>query len=195
MQLIFGLGNPDKKYKNTRHNLGAMLIEHLRDTLPSLSTGIYPLYQWSTHRLKGQLFNLITPNTPMNHSGYAVKAAIQQFDSSPSQCIICFDDIYLPYGSLRLRLKGGHGNQNGFTHIISVCQTQQIPRLRLGIDSNFEYGQMSTYVLSPFTKEELSTLNFFLEHAGLVIITCLTCNNKKAMEIANQKKTFLSSKL
>lgn len=154
MPLLVGLGNIGEKYIGSRHNIGFDIIGRLADTLKvQLTPGKGPfLYAQGQHR--GNKTILLVPTTYMNNSGEAVLRACRLFDIAPEDTFICYDDINLPPGKLRIRKSGGHGGHNGLKDVIEKLKTNDIPRLRFGIGKEFTPGRQSDYVLSPFPPEQ-----------------------------------------
>ena len=138
MQEIFliGLGNPGKKYYNSRHNIGFLLLEKLskkynsnfllKDKLKS---------SCSEFHLNNSTFRLFLPNTFMNNSGDAVRAIVDWYKINLDQIFIIVDDKDLPLGKIRFRRKGSSGGHNGLKSIIEQLQTQNFKRIRIGIGS------------------------------------------------------------
>lgn len=173
MALIVGLGNPGKEYEGTRHNIGFELIDQLSDVLSIPLEQSNGLYQIGEGRFKGQNVALLKPMTYMNKSGRAVSKALVETGCTPDQCLVCYDDINLDAGVMRLRPKGSAGGHNGIEDIINQLQTNSFPRLRIGIGSDFSRGRQVEYVLSPFTPKQREELNRVLEVASEAVITFL----------------------
>lgn len=185
MALIVGLGNPGVEYKGTRHNIGFELIDSLSD---KLSIPLKPgngLFHIGTGRFKGQKVTLLKPDTFMNRSGKAVTKALAQTGEKPGDCMICYDDIHLDVGKIRIRPKGSAGGHNGLADIIEKVDTQQLPRLRIGIGNDFGKGRQAEYVLSPFTPEQRDKMNEVLEVASDAILTFLRGGVNLAMNKFN----------
>lgn len=173
MALIAGLGNPGAEYHKTRHNVGFELIDILSD---KLSISLEPdngLYQIGEGRFKGKSVVLLKPTTFMNRSGKAVKKALNKSGFSPSECLICYDDIHLDIGTIRLRATGSSGGHNGVADIINELQTRDFPRMRIGIGNDFRRGQQANYVLSPFSKNQIQEIESALDVASNAILTFL----------------------
>src|SRR5699024_7807314 len=101
-------------------------------------------------RYRGHQLTLIRPTTYMNNSGDAIQQALNWFKLSPEQCLVCYDDLHLDVGALRLRSKGSAGGHNGIKDIINKLGTKNFARLRIGIGNDFRDGQQVPYVLSSF---------------------------------------------
>ena len=133
---LIGLGNPGKKYFNSRHIIGFLLLEKLskkynsnfllKDKLKS---------SCSEFQINNSIFRLFLPNTFMNNSGYAVRAIVDWYKINLDQILIIVDDKDLPLGKIRYRKKGSSGGHNGLKSIIEQLQTQNFKRIRIGIGS------------------------------------------------------------
>lgn len=158
MRAILGIGNPGNRYENTRHNVGFTLIDRLAQDLNlSFLDSKYDFY-YAGGNLFDSRFLLIKPTTYVNRSGQAALDVINNFNINISDFLIIYDDINLKLGDIRIRKKGGDGGHNGINSIIYDIQTDQFPRIRFGIGSEFEKGYMADYVLSKFSSEEYTVL-------------------------------------
>jgi len=159
-RFIVGLGNPEKKYRNTRHNLGFLLIEQLLKKYNSQLTLKNKLRSYySEFNLEGTKYNLFMPNTYMNNSGEAVKAILDWYSIEPEQLLIIVDDIDIPLGKIRFRNRGGSGGHNGLKSIISKLNSEEFKRIRIGIGTpplNKEGRDPNTisHVLGRISKDE-----------------------------------------
>ena len=185
MALIIGLGNIGSEYDGTRHNIGFEVVDRLADQLSiRFEDGRGPFY-WGEGSFKGQKITLIKPTTYMNRSGKAVTKALALTGSLPEECLVCYDDINLPPGKLRLRPSGSSAGHNGLQDIIDSLSTDQFPRLRIGIGNTFNRGRQSDYVLSPFTAEERIIMNDTIDLACDAILTFLRGGINLAMNKFN----------
>jgi len=134
LQLVVGLGNPGDKYAGTRHNVGFMALDRL-----AAGAGVGFRQQGKLHGLLAEVgqgrsrLRLLKPQTFMNDSGRAIRAALDWFSLEPRQLLVVVDDMDLPLGSLRLRAAGSAGGHNGLRSTIAHLGTQAFPRLRIGI--------------------------------------------------------------
>ncbi len=159
MRLIVGIGNPGDRYKNNRHNIGFMVLDYFA-TINSLS--FYPSrgdYYFAEGILEGQQYQLIKPSTYVNNSGVAVSQALEKTKTNLYDLFIVYDDVNLPHAELKVKAKGSNGGHNGIGSIIYHLNSDEFARLRIGVDSNFERGEMADYVLTDFTADELDILN------------------------------------
>lgn len=165
MPFIIGLGNPGSKYAGTRHNIGFEFIDRLAQSMSvRLGPGKGP-FQVGKSNYGGESVYLIKPTTYMNNSGDAVRQALNWYKEDIDQCLICYDDIDLDIGTIRLRPGGSAGGHNGIKDIITKLGTDAFPRLRIGIGNNFSRGQQVQYVLSPFSDEERQVIDTVLDKA------------------------------
>ena len=133
---LIGLGNPGKKYSNSRHNVGFLLLENLSKKYNSnflLKDKLKCFY--SEFKINNCTYRLFLPNTFMNNSGDAVKAIVNWYKINLDQIFIIVDDKDLPIGKIRFRKKGSSGGHNGLKSIIEKFQTQNFNRVRIGIGS------------------------------------------------------------
>ncbi|MDQ3098380.1 MAG: aminoacyl-tRNA hydrolase [bacterium] len=158
MILISGLGNPEKQYLNTRHNIGFMAIDLLHDQ-------IAPQDKWSkSSKLQGEIvktesFLLLKPTTYMNLSGKAVKAAQQMYKIEPSNIWILHDDLDLELGRLKIQIGGGAAGHNGIKSIMESLGTSEFTRWRIGIGRPpHDAMDSADFVLDKLTKSEETIL-------------------------------------
>lgn len=136
MKLIVGLGNPGKQYEHTRHNAGFDVLDRLADRL---NTGISQNKfnaKITVVRKGGEQIMLMKPETFMNNSGEAVIQAVQFYKIAVEDILVIHDDLDLPVGKIRIRTSGSAGGQKGMKNIIDHLHTQDITRIRVGIDKN-----------------------------------------------------------
>ena len=155
--LIVGLGNIGEKYKNTRHNIGFKILDHLCEK-EGLSFETKKLGDLTTYRFKGRQFILLKPSTYMNLSGKAVKYWMDQEKIPLENLLVVTDDLNLPFGTLRVKTKGSDGGHNGLRDIQQVLQTTKYPRFRFGISDAFNKGRQVDYVLGEWSPEEEAKL-------------------------------------
>lgn len=158
MKLIVGLGNPGKQYENTRHNMGYNTIDKLAEKLGIKFDKEKFKGQLAIGSLKNEKFILLKPLTFMNLSGEAVGKVAKFYDIDPLDILVIYDDMDLPIGKLRVREKGSSGGQNGMKNIISHLNTQDFPRIRIGIGKP-DNKDIINYVLSKFNKDDSQIIN------------------------------------
>jgi peptidyl-tRNA hydrolase, PTH1 family len=154
VKLIVGLGNPGPRYENTRHNVGFWVIDRLSE-----QWGI-PVNKekWKglsgTGRVGTETVTLLKPMTFMNLSGESVRPAMDWLKCTVDDVLIIYDDLDLPLGHLRLRLKGSSGGHNGVKSVVQHLGTQSIKRIKIGIGRPQTPQPIPDYVLSPFAPDE-----------------------------------------
>lgn len=185
MALIVGLGNPGVEYKGTRHNVGFELIDNLSEKLTITLKQGNGLFFFGEGQFKGKTVTLLKPTTFMNNSGKAVSKALAVTGNSPMDCMVCYDDIHLDVGRIKLKPSGSAGGHNGVADIIHRLQTKEFPRLRIGIGNDFERGRQSEYVLSPFSSTQRKQMDETLEIASDAILTFLRGGIEAAMNQFN----------
>ena len=133
MFCIVGLGNPEKKYENTRHNIGFDVIDAIAEkySIAVRERGFRALF--GKGAIEGQRVILLKPQTYMNLSGEAVKLAGGFYKIPPERIIVLSDEVSLPPGKLRIRQSGSAGGHNGLKNIIAHLHSDQFPRIRLGV--------------------------------------------------------------
>lgn len=165
MPLIIGLGNPGNKYAGTRHNIGFEFIDKLAQKMSvRLGPGKGPFHV-GKGRHAGYSVYLIKPTTYMNNSGDAVRQAVNWYKEDIGNCLVCYDDLDLDIGTIRLRPGGSAGGHNGIKDIIQKLGTNDFPRLRIGIGNEFPRGQQVQHVLSPFSEDEREVIEPTLDKA------------------------------
>lgn len=181
---FFGLGNPGPAYERTRHNIGFCVVDFLRQK--------FDLY-WESARyarvcqttFKGIRLYLFQPTTYMNLSGKAIAYYTKELHLDIGQWVVVTDEIQLPFGVLRLNLRGSSGGHNGLRNIIETLSRMDFPRLRIGIGKNFPVGKQVEYVLSPFSEEEERELPKILTAAAECLLTGAQEGWEKAMNRFN----------
>ncbi len=185
MPIIVGLGNPGQKYAGTRHNIGFELIDLLADALSvRMGPGKGP-FLVGKGRHAGHNLYLVKPTTYMNNSGNAVQKVLHWYKEQPGQCLVCYDDLDLSVGTIRLRRGGSAGGHNGIKDIIQKLGTNKFPRLRIGIGNDFPKGQQVQHVLSSFTPEEAETMESVLDKAVDATFTFVREGIEQAMNDFN----------
>lgn len=164
--IIVGLGNPGKKYELTRHNAGFLFADLLADKQNEKINKIQFKSVICTVELGGCRCLLMKPQTMMNNSGEAVRQAAAFYKIPPEKTIVVFDDISLPCGKLRIRRKGSAGGHNGIKSIIYHLNSDNFPRIKLGVgEKPHPDYDLADWVLSNFKKDEIPLLRQAAENA------------------------------
>ena len=183
--LIVGLGNPGPEYAGTRHNVGFEVIDCLasRHHIPLHRRTLRALFGEGV--VEGHLVILAKPMTYVNRSGEAVGAIARHYQISPENIVVIVDDIALPTGKLRLRLKGSSGGHNGLESIQQHLRTMEYPRVRIGVGAA-QPGTMVEHVLSRFRPEEQTLISVAIERAADAVEAALREGFEKAMNTYNR---------
>lgn len=184
--LIAGLGNPGPKYEYTRHNAGFLCIDLLAQQLGVKIDRIKFKSIVADTTIDGRRCLLMKPQTFMNNSGEAVRDAANFYKIPPEHVIILFDDISLPPGKLRIRRKGSDGGHNGIKSIIYLLNSDQFPRVKLGVGAkpHPDYD-LADWVLSPFQKDELPRMKEAMEKACEAVRLIVQDDMDHAMNLYN----------
>lgn len=169
MKLIVGLGNPSKKYENTRHNTGFAVIDK---TLAKLNVELDKNKfnaDYTMINRNGEKIYILKPLTYMNLSGEAVAPFMKYFGIEPEDLVVVHDDLDLPVGKIRLRQSGSCGGQNGMRNIIDLLGDSNIKRIRVGIGKD-PLIPVVDYVLGKTKKEDLEVYNQALDKASDALI-------------------------
>ena len=170
MKLIVGLGNPDKKYDNTYHNIGFLCIDSLAAALGASFNKKYANASVSELHYNGEKIILAKPQTYMNLSGESVIALKNKFKIEDEDILILLDDIDLPVGKMRFRTSGSAGTHNGLRNIVQMLSSTSFPRLRIGIGKD-EKMELADYVLSKINTDNWNILQDTILQAVDLITT------------------------
>lgn len=184
--LIAGLGNIGPDYYNTRHNIGFQVLDYLADK--HNATFESARYAFTTRfKYKARTFVLIKPTTYMNLSGKAVSYWLEKEKLGTDKLLVITDDISLPLGKLRMRMKGSDGGHNGLANIIQMLGSASFPRLRFGIGDTFLKGRQVDFVLGKWSDEEYSTVE---EKVKLASDAAISFGSIGAARTMNHFNTF-----
>jgi len=183
--LIAGLGNPGAQYEKTRHNAGFRVIDALAKQVGADFQSWQDLGEYAKVSIGGAEVLLAKPMTYMNLSGQLVSGLARFYKIPPEKILICFDDMSLNVGDIRLRPSGSAGGQKGMKHIIEQLGTDKIARLRVGIGPKPDYFAAADFVLGKFTAEEKPLLETAIDKATQAIKVYLQDGLDKAMNQFN----------
>jgi len=201
MKLVVGLGNPERSYVGTRHNVGFEVIDRLAEKLGWVAAGEFDrmartkfdglLYDGSLARTSGESERLVLlkPTTYMNLSGQAVQATMGFYQMKPDDVMVVLDDLALPCGKLRIRPGGSDGGHNGLRDIQRALGTNEYPRLRLGIDAPPPPVPGKQYVLGKFSPEQRKLVDPAVTRAASAIVTWIDRGIETAMNQFNADAT------
>ena len=180
MKLVVGLGNPGKKYEQTKHNIGFMCLDFYANKANE-TFKFDRKFNGETLKIGNTIF--LKPHTFMNLSGQSLRSVMDYYNIDLEDILVIYDDFALPLGKLRLREQGSSGGHNGIKSIIEHVGTDEFKRIRIGIDSN-PLIAAKDYVLGSFTKEDLDTVLASVKTTKLIIDDFTS--NKDFNNIMNQ---------
>jgi PTH1 family peptidyl-tRNA hydrolase len=193
VRLIVGLGNPGIEYQFTPHNAGFLAIDRIADDCGVMLTNRRGRALTARAKLSGQDVLLAKPETFMNLSGLSVAALIQEFEISPQDVIVLYDELALPLGTIRIRERGSANGHNGVKSISGVLGTEEWLRIRIGVgkpamaDGREIKAGGKDYLLSPMRKQELAMLDEVLDRAKGAVEMVLTEGVGAAMNRFNRR--------
>lgn len=188
MYVIAGLGNPGRKYENTRHNIGFITLDYLADKNDIKINKIKHKALVGEGFISGQKVLLVKPQTYMNLSGNSIREIVDYYKIAVDKLIVIYDDVDIPAGRLRIRKKGSAGTHNGMRSIIYDIQSDQFPRIRIGIGGERKM-ELADYVLGGFSKEEKT----IMENAVIKAASAVECILDKGIDIAMGEYNIKSS--
>lgn len=186
--LIIGLGNPGRAYRQSRHNIGFMLVDRLAVRLNVSLNRLQSRALVGTTVYNDQRIILAKPQTFMNLSGQPVSSLLRFYKLPLEHLLVAHDDLDLPFGALRLRPGGGSAGQKGMTSIIGRLGTQDFPRLRLGIGRPPGRMDAVDYVLEDFLPEDMPVLSDILESAADAALAFVVEGLEQAMTRYNNRE-------
>lgn len=183
--LIAGLGNPGREYQKNRHNVGFMFLNHFSARLGASFGRVEMKALVAKVKIDGSPLVLVKPQTYMNLSGQAVGSFLRYYKVSLSNLLVVYDDVDLPFGTLRLRPGGGSGGHNGMKSIIQSVGSQGYPRLRIGVNRPPGRMEAADYVLQDFSSSEAAALEDIFTRANEAVMLLIQKGLDAAMNFAN----------
>jgi len=181
--VLIGLGNPGRKYRLTRHNIGFLLLDFIAEKFNIPFVTGKGDYYFGQGNMDGHPVMLVKPTTYMNNSGLAVNQLNEKFIDDIKELLIIYDDFHLSFGTIRFRKKGSDAGHNGIKSIIYNLETDVFPRLKLGIGREFD--DPVNFVLSKFDRNERGELPKFFDCALNGISTWMESGIDSAMNDHN----------
>lgn len=187
--LIVGLGNPGREYQASRHNVGFMVLDRLAERLDVSFRQVKMNALMTALRWQEERLILIKPQTYMNLSGQAVSSFVRFYKLPLENLLVVYDDVDLPFETLRLKPDGGDAGQRGVRSIIQQLGTKSFPRLRIGIDRPPGRMEVSDYVLQKFSSTEREILPMILDQASEAVLHFVKHGLDQAMTRFNQNSS------
>jgi peptidyl-tRNA hydrolase, PTH1 family len=171
-RVVVGLGNPGPEYRDTRHNVGQRVLDALADTC-RVSWRREGAAVLGRGKWRGEAVWLIKPQAFMNESGPAVARALRRVEAGAADLILVYDDIDLPLGKVRVRMKGSAGGHNGVRSVIATLGTQEIKRVKVGIGRPDLKADVPDHVLTRFEHDEMPTVDAAVAEAVEKVLALL----------------------
>lgn len=183
--LLIGLGNPGREYRDSRHNIGFMLIDRLIVRLNARGMKVQSKAIVTTAAYEARKLILAKPQTYMNLSGQSAQGLLHFYKLPMENMLVAHDDLDIPFGTIRIRPKGGPGGQGGMASTIEKLGTKDFPRLRIGIGRPPGRMDPSDYVLQNFSRDEVKMLSEIVDRAADAALTFVVDGLNKAMNKYN----------
>ena len=187
MYIITGLGNPGRRYEQTRHNIGFLTVDRIAEELGIRTDRIKFQSLVGETVFSGQKIVLMKPQTYMNLSGRAVREIMNFYKLPPENLIVIYDDIDIAQGKIRVRKSGSAGTHNGMRDIIYQLQSDRFPRIRVGIGGEIR-GDLADFVIGGFSKEEVPLLEEAVSRAAKAALAIVSDGIDKAMNEYNVRE-------
>lgn len=187
LYIIAGLGNPGRKYENTRHNLGFITIDLLAEDLGIRVNKLKFKALIGEGRIGSSRVILVKPQTYMNNSGESLREIVQFYKIPMENLVVIYDDFDIPAGTLRVRKFGSAGTHNGMRSIIYQLQSDRFPRIRIGMGSE-DKGNLINFVIGGFRKEEVPVMEEAVRNAADACKCIVTDGIDLAMNQYNTRK-------
>lgn len=181
MKLLVGLGNPGEKYRQTRHNLGWLALDHCIRAFGLQSVGDRFQGRFGDGRIGSNRVYFLYPETYMNRAGSSVASAARFFKLQPDQIVVFHDDLDLDVGRIRMKCGGGNGGHNGLKSIQELVGSAAFVRIRLGIGRPPPRMDVANFVLAPFSSEEHTLIDPLLDRLSQVLPSILDGDLPDAM--------------
>jgi peptidyl-tRNA hydrolase, PTH1 family len=188
MRLIVGLGNPDPEYQWTPHNLGFMAVDELANRSGIRVERPEGKALVGKGKIAGEDVLLAKPQTYMNLSGISVRELLEKYELGPADLLVMWDEVQLPFGTIRIDRKGSGGSHNGANSVISAVGMQEFSRIRLGCGPGHPLSSRKEFVLRPMKKSELAEAAEMIGKAGDAVEMILAKGIEPAMNIFNRRK-------
>ncbi len=187
--IVVGLGNPGPSYERTRHNVGAMVLEILRERLSVRLRSHKSGCATGEANLSGDKVVLARPLSYMNESGRPVAALMRWYKAAPDRLVVIHDELDIPFGEIRIKVGGGVAGHNGLRSVAQHLGTNDFVRVRFGISRPPGQRDPADYVLSDFTRSERDELPSLIEDAKTAVERIVEVGPERAMNEVNARSS------
>jgi len=185
--LVVGLGNPGPEYQNTPHNLGFLVVDRLAERNSIRVSRKENLSYVGLGSIGGKPVALAQPQTFMNLSGPSVKGLLERYGLQPDRLVVVYDELDLPWGSMRIKPKGSAAGHNGVKSIIGSLGTNEFARVRLGIHPGHKVGEGAKFVLGPFKRAQKQEVEETVLRAAEAVESIIAEGVEKSMTVFNRR--------
>lgn len=185
--IVVGLGNPGPEYAATPHNIGFMVADALAAAHDLRVTRKENSALVGLGTVAGKAIVLAKPQTFMNLSGPSVKGLLQRYEAEPSQLLLVYDELDLPWTAMKIKRRGSAAGHNGVKSVISSLGTDEFPRLRLGIHPGHPIRNGADFVLAPFKRSQQKEVEETVERAREAVESIIADGVEKAMTVFNRR--------
>lgn len=192
MRVVLGIGNPGKKYEDTRHNVGFIVLDKFAEKLGLAIEKKCQNYKYAGSKLNTSPFFLVKPTTYVNLSGRAAQDVCNKLEITPENLLVVTDDLNLITGKLRVRKSGGDGGHNGLKSLIYYLESNEFPRIRFGIGNNFDDGEMADFVLGKFSENEKQIVKPSIDFSISLIENFILGGTKQMLDYFSSNASELS---
>jgi len=193
VKLIVGLGNPGIEYQFTPHNLGFLAVDRIAEQCGVVVNNRHCRAQTARARIGDEELVLAKPETFMNLSGMSVRELVEKYEVQPaSGLVLLYDELDLPFGTLRVRPRGRSAGHNGVESVIGALGTQEFTRVRMGVAPDHPVADGAKYVLAQFKKAQYPVVDEVLDAAAEAVKVILADGVQAAMNRFNRKEEATS---
>jgi PTH1 family peptidyl-tRNA hydrolase len=190
--LVAGLGNPGEEYENTPHNLGFKVIDRLAESNAIRVSRKENLALVGLGSIRQKRVALAKPQTYMNLSGPSVKGLLERYGLTPDRLLLVYDELDIPWGSLRIKPKGSAAGHNGIKSVIASLGTNDFPRVRIGIRPDHPVEDGARFVLAPFKRAQKQEVEETVIRAAEAVESILAEGVEKSMTVFNRRAQGLN---
>ena len=190
--VVVGLGNPGEQYEFTPHNVGFRVVDRLSESHAIRVTRKECDARVGSGLIGGKRVILAKPQTFMNESGRSVKGLLGRYQLAPDRLVVVYDELDLPWDSLRVRGKGSAAGHNGMKSVIAHLGTQNFARVRVGVDRGPEGGRGPDYLLSPLKRSQKLEMDQMAVRAAAAVESILAEGVEKSMAMFNRRAQGLN---
>jgi PTH1 family peptidyl-tRNA hydrolase len=188
VKLIVGLGNPGIEYQFTPHNIGFLAVDRIAEQCGVVVDNRHCKALTARSRIGNEEILLAKPETYMNLSGMSVLELVRKYEVDPQQdVLVIYDELDLPLGMIRVRARGSSAGHNGMQSIINALQSEEVARIRVGVQPDDPRKGGAKYILAPFRKSMLKPLDEALELTAQAVQVMVNEGILKAMSKFNRK--------